>query len=200
LKFNVIEDEENKNFYCDVIVDEANKMNKLVLELLDLSQIDSGGFKLEKSIFDISSLIKHVLKKYEPVFKEKGIELSAENIESIDVDGDMGRIEQVLVNYLNNAVNHVNYKKIIKLSLRPEDKKIKVSVYNSGKHIPENEMDNIWMSFYKVDKARTRAYGGIGLGLSIVRAIMGLHNCGFGAANVKDGVEFWFELDKADEF
>ena len=198
LKVNVIDDEANKNFYCDVIVDEANKMNKLVRELLDLSQIDSGGFKLEKSIFDISTLISSVLKKYEPVFKEKGVEISIENMHHIDVDADMVRIEQVLLNYLNNAVNHIDNKKIIKISIHTYTQKVIVSVFNSGNHIYEKEMDKIWLSFYKVDKARTRAYGGIGLGLSIVRAIMQLHKCRFGAKNIQDGVEFWFELDKVN--
>jgi len=197
LKLNVNDDEESKNFYCDVIVDEANKMNKLIKDLLDLSQIDSGNFKLERCTFDISSLIHHVLNKFDPIFKEKNIDVQVDRNGDFDVNGDIVRIEQVLFNYINNAINHIDDKKIIRIGIIERCNKVRVTVYNSGKHIPEEFLDKIWISFYKVDKARTRSYGGTGLGLSIVRAIQELHNNSYGVNNVEDGVEFWFELDRA---
>lgn len=199
LKLNVNEDEENKDFYCDVIMDEANKMNTLVKDLLDLSQIESGYFKLEKTIFNISSLVDSVLEKYRPILTEKEIRVNVEKKENVAVNGDVVRIEQVLVNYLNNAIDHVDEHKIIKITITDRNDKVRVSVYNSGKTIPEESLDKIWTSFYKVDKARTRAYGGTGLGLSVVRAILELHHNAFGVENKDDGVLFWFEADKADE-
>ncbi|PKM45975.1 MAG: two-component sensor histidine kinase [Firmicutes bacterium HGW-Firmicutes-8] len=196
LKLNVNEDEENRNFYCDVIMDETDKMNRLVSDLLDLSQIESGNLKIEKSVFDMSSMVEHLLDKYRPILSEKQIAVSVKKDENVPVLGDRARIEQVLVNYLNNAVNHVDENKLITITVTVCNDKVRVGVFNSGKNIPEEALNKIWTSFYKVDKARTRAYGGTGLGLSVVKSIMELHQNAFGAENNNDGVTFWFELDK----
>jgi two-component system sensor histidine kinase VanS len=194
----VIEDEESKNFYCDVIVDEAVKMNKMVLELLDLSQIEAGYFQLEKEIFDLSTLVQQMVAKYEFIFKEGKIGLIGDKQEKLLVYADRSRIEQVLTNYLNNAINHVDDRQEIRVTLEKRGSKVRIAVFNTGLPIPEEARDKIFTSFYKVDKARTRAYGGTGLGLSIVRAIMDLHKNNFGTENMPEGVEFWFELDKAE--
>lgn len=196
LKLNINEDEENRNFYCDVIMDETEKMNRLVRDLLDLSQMESGHLKLEKTDFDISAMVDYVLEKYKPILTEKEIRLGVEKDKNIIVHGDYARIEQVLVNYLTNAINHVDEERIIKVAITDRDDKVRVSVFNSGQHIPADCVDKIWTSFYKVDKARTRAYGGTGLGLSVVRTILELHQNAFGVQNKDDGVMFWFELDK----
>lgn len=198
LKLNVIEDEENRNYYCDVIMDEADKMNRLVKDLLDLSQIESGYIKLEKTEFDISSFVDHVLEKYRPIFMEKGIRLDVIKNENLIVSGDFIRVEQVLVNYLNNALNHVDDNKFIEIEVTSRDDKVRVSVFNSGKAIPADSLDKIWTSFYKVDKARTRAYGGTGLGLSVVRGILEAHHNAYGAENKDNGVVFWFEIDRVN--
>ncbi|PKM81265.1 MAG: two-component sensor histidine kinase [Firmicutes bacterium HGW-Firmicutes-14] len=198
LKLNVNEDEENKDFYCDVIMDETNKMNRLVKDLLDLAQIESGQFKLEITMFDISSLVDRVLDKHRPLLSEKGIMVEVEKNKNVTVNGDVVRIEQVLVNFLNNAVNHVDDNKTVKITVTTLEDKVRVSVFNSGKTIPADSLDKIWTSFYKVDKARTRGYGGTGLGLSVVRAILELHGNAFGVENNESGVTFWFELDQAD--
>lgn len=196
LKLNVNEDEENRNYYCDVIMDEADKMNRLVRDLLDLSQIESGSFRLEKTAFDISLVTENVLEKYKPMFGEKGINVQLEKPERAAVYADYRRIEQVLVNYLTNAINHADEQRQIKIQIGQRNDKVRVSVYNSGKNIPEESLDKLWTSFYKVDKARTRAYGGTGLGLSVVKSIMELHHNRFGVENQSDGVLFWFEVDK----
>jgi len=198
LKLNIVEDEENKNFYCDVITDEAAKMNKMVRQLLDLSQIEAGYFPLERSVFDISSLVQEVIAKFDLIFKEEQILLKTDRVEHILVDADRSRIEQILINFLNNAIDHVNERKQIEIRVEPVDEKVRISVANTGAPIPDESLSKIFVSFYKVDKARTRAYGGTGLGLSIVRAIMELHQNGYGAQNTPDGVEFWVELDKME--
>jgi two-component system sensor histidine kinase VanS len=199
LKLNVNEDQENRDFYCDVIMDETDKMNRLVKDLLDLSQIESGYFKVEKTNFDISSLVEYVFDKYQPIFMENGIKVKVQKPENAIVNGDVIRIEQVLANYINNAINHIDENRIIETTIIIADDKVRVSVYNSGKIIPDESLKKIWISFYKVDKARTRVYGGTGLGLSVVRAIMELHHNAFGVDNQENGVLFWFELDLADK-
>jgi len=197
LKVNVNEDEENKNFYCDVITDEAVRMDKMVKELLNLCQLESDYSQLEKSVFNLSHLVDRVVDKYRSILHEKQITLQLEKDEQIYVEADKYRIEQVLVNYLNNAIQYTDFGKIIEIQIRQREKNIRVSVYNTGSHIPEEYLDKIWISFYKVDKARTRIFGGTGLGLSIVRGIMELHQNSYGVENAPGGVSFWFELDSA---
>ncbi|MGE5415750.1 MAG: ATP-binding protein [Acidobacteriota bacterium] len=197
LKTDVITDEENKNYYCDVIIDEAAKMDKTVRQLLDLTQIESGHMQLERTNFDISAFLDHVLEKYTPVLSEKKAALIMEKDESVIVNADPVRTEQVLVNYITNAIDHIDQAGTIRIKIATDNRHARISVYNSGPRIPDDSLDMIWTSFYKVDKARTRAYGGTGLGLSIVKAIQELQGNVYGAMNLKDGVEFWFELDKA---
>lgn len=195
LKENVVDDEENKNFYCEVIMDEARKMDKLVKDLLNLSQIESGYFKIERTDFNISDLIDHIVNKYKGILEEKGINIIIEKEEKTIVNADIVRIEQIIVNFVNNAINHIDNEKIIRISMKEHSEKIRIYIFNSGKHIPNESLDKIWTSFYKVDKARTRDYGGYGLGLSIVRAIQQLHNNNFGVDNIDKGVTFWFDID-----
>ena len=107
--------------------------------------------------------------------------------------------EEVVMNYVSNALNHIDGEKIIEVKIVSCDGKARVSVFNTGKPIPEEDIDKIWSKFYKVDKARTREYGGNGIGLSIVKAIMEAHNQAYGVKNYDNGVEFWFELDEKTE-
>ncbi|WP_296864218.1 HAMP domain-containing sensor histidine kinase [Thermosyntropha sp.] len=197
LKLNVAESEEDKNFYCEVIMEETEKMNKLVRELLDLAQMESGNMELEKERFILSLFVSDILHKYHPLFREKEIKLVVDVPEDLEVCADYMRTEQIITNYINNALNHVDENKIIKINAWERGDKVRISVYNSGQHIPEDDLDKVFMSFYKVDKARTRAYGGTGLGLAVVKAIQELDGNLYGVDNVEGGVSFWFELDLA---
>lgn len=198
LKVNVIEDAESKNFYCDVIMDEAGKMNRLVKQLLDLAGLESGSLPLERESFALEPLLQQVLKRNQLLFQEKGVRLETAIASGLSVNADINLIEQVINNYLTNALNHVEGDKLIRVSARPRGDKVRLTIFNSGRPIPEDCIDKIWTSFYKVDKARTREYGGTGLGLSIVRAIQEAHGNAYGVVNQPDGVEFWAEFDKID--
>ncbi len=195
LRVDINEDEENKNFYCEVIMDEASRMDKMVKELLNLCQLESDFSRLEISMFDLSSLIDRVTEKFRSVFQEKEINLQVKKNDSLFVEADYSRIEQVLVNYINNAIQYADFEKTIRIEAEPLEEKVHVSVFNSGNHIPDEYLDKIWTSFYKVDKARTRVSAGTGLGLSIVRGIMELHKNQYGVENLTGGVQFWFELN-----
>jgi two-component system sensor histidine kinase VanS len=197
LKLNINDDEENKNFYCDVIIDEANKMNSMVRKLLELSELEFNEISLEREEFSLNDLINNVLKKKSLIFNEKkaDVTLNCGGSENIIINADYYYIEQVFVNYLNNALNFLDDKKIINVELKVINNKARVEVFNSGPHIPDEAIGSIWMSFYKVDKARTRAYGGTGLGLSIVRAIQEAHRNEYGVSNKSGGVLFWFDTD-----
>lgn len=195
LKENVYEDEENRDYYCDVIIDEAYKMNQMVKKLISLSYLESGESQIEFVNFDIVALIKEIVKSKTILFEQKDISFIFNYTEAIYVWGDVYATEEVINNYVSNAINHADNERVIEINLEHRDNSLRVNVFNSGKNIPENELDKVWDKFYKVDKARTREYGGSGIGLSIVKAIMNSLNQEFGVKNYSNGVEFWFELD-----
>ena len=106
---------------------------------------------------------------------------------------DAAQLEEVLINYLTNAINHCSGEKKIVVSVNKNGKETEVRVFNTGKNIPGDELERIWEKFYKVDKARTREYGGNGIGLSIVKAILDKYDYSYGVRNLDNGVEFWFK-------
>jgi two-component system sensor histidine kinase VanS len=195
LKENVNEDEENRNFYCEVIMDEAGKMNTMVQKLLSLNELEFGNSQVNFERFDIVELITSVLGATEIMFRQKEVTLHFEEKEPVYVWADEFMVEQVLTNYISNALNHVSGTKIIEIKMIKHDDVVRIAVFNTGEPIPEDSIDKIWTKFYKVDKARTREYGGSGIGLSIVKAIMNSLNRECGVINRQIGVEFWFELD-----
>ncbi len=191
---DMVQDAENREFYCDVIIDEANKMNRLVRQLLSLDQLESGREQLDVTRFDISELIKGLLNSSNIRIEQTGAKVINDVKSPLYVWGDEFKIEQVLTNYLSNAFNHLEGDKIIHLTSEVEGGVATITVFNTGKPIPEEELDNIWSKFYKIDKARTREYGGSGIGLSIVKAIMELHSQKCWAENYENGVAFKFTL------
>ena len=196
LQENINEDEESREFYCEVIVDEANKMNRMVKRLLDLNQLEFGNGQVHLEHFNLCNLLDSAVNSVEILFRQKEVSLSYQKSEeSIMVWADEYMIEEVVTNYLSNALNHVKYDNKIEVKTRLENGVVRISVFNTGDPIPQEEIDKIWTKFYKVDKARTREYGGNGIGLSIVKAIMEAHNQKYGVSNYDNGVEFWFELD-----
>ncbi len=192
---NINDDSESREFYCEVIIDEADKMNKMVKKLLSLNQLESGSNHIEIERFDIVELVSSVLNNTEILRKQKNAKLYFDSYEPICVWADEYMIEEVLTNYISNAINHVNENGIIEVQLIQKPDVVRVAVFNTGDNIPDTDLEYIWEKFYKVDKARTREYGGNGIGLSIVKAIMTSHNKPYGAINRESGVEFWIDLD-----
>ena len=193
---NINEDSESREFYCDVIIDEANKMNKMVKKLLTLNQIEFGKNQISFERFDIVQVIRSVIQSARLLAEQKGAEIYMEETQSVYVWADEYMVEEIVTNYISNAINHVDGEKRIRVSLEMREKVVRVRVFNTGEQIPEAELDKIWIKFYKVDKARTRAYGGSGIGLSIVKAIVESMNQQCGVENHRNGVEFWFDLDR----
>ncbi len=191
------QDEESREYYCDVIMDEAQKMNRLVRQLLSLSHLESGQNKLEKSRFDLFELVSGVVTSVKILNDGRNVEVINEVKSPLYVLGDQFMCEEVFTNYLTNAFNHVDHNKKIRIYTEDESDRIVLKVFNTGEHIPEDETDKIWTKFYKVDKARTREYGGSGIGLSIVKAIADLHGQECRVENVSDGVEFSYTFEKA---
>ncbi|MCI8791258.1 MAG: HAMP domain-containing histidine kinase [Eubacterium sp.] len=198
LQENIHDDPESRDFYCEVIVDEAKKMNKMVKKLLNLNQLEFGNGSVHLEHFDLNHVLDYVIHSTEILFQQKEAVLSCRRSrEPIMVWADEYMIEEVVMNYVSNALNHVRYDKKIEIKTTLEDGLVRVSVFNTGDPIPEEDLGKIWTKFYKVDKAHTREYGGNGIGLSIVKAVMEAHNQKYGVRNYDNGVEFWFELDIA---
>lgn len=196
LQEGINDDAESREFYCDVIMDEASKMNTMVKSLLTLNQLEFGNELVNMQRFDISALIRNYIASSDILIKQKGVQVRMEECGEVYVWGDEFRVEEVFMNYFTNAMNYVQGENIIDIKIsRDERQRVKISVFNTGNPIPEESVEHIWEKFYKVDKARTREYGGSGIGLSIVKVIMESMNQEYGVVNHDDGVEFWFTLD-----
>lgn len=192
---NIAADTADRDFYCSVIEDEALKLSQIIAKLTTLMQLESGSDELTIDRFDLSALIARLLQRHAPVFAERGVSLPSTAEIPFYVWGDALLIEQVMTNYLTNALHHVTADGEIRISLQSTaNKTVRITVFNTGSPIPEEDLPHIWESFYKIDKARTRAYGGTGIGLSVVAAIMQAHHMPYGVQNNLDGVEFWIEL------
>ncbi|MEG1848599.1 MAG: HAMP domain-containing sensor histidine kinase [Lachnospiraceae bacterium] len=196
LQEGVNDDADSRDFYCDVIMDEANKMNTMVKKLMSLSQLESGNDTMNVERFNLSDLINNTVQSVSILTKQQKITMDLQGvIDPIYVWADEFKIEEVFRNYLSNAMNHVSGEKKIRICIEQYENTVKVFVFNTGDHIPEESLPYIWDKFYKVDKARTREYGGSGVGLSIVRAIMETMSQSYGVSNEQGGVTFWFTLD-----
>ena len=195
LREGVSDDPESREFYCDVIMDEAAKMNQMVKNLMTLNQLEFGDENVEFQRFDLTELIRGVLQRMEIVAQQKEARVQFRQKEPVYVWADEFKAEQVVRNYVSNAFNHLDGDRVVDVKLIPSGEKVKVTVFNTGAPIPEEDVPHIWEKFYKVDKAHTREYGGNGIGLSIVKAIMDSFHQKYGVKNYDNGVEFWFELD-----
>lgn len=199
LREGVNDDVESKEFYCDVIVDEAAKMNSMVKKLLTLDQLESGNAAAAMERFDLVTLLKNYLQSADILIRqnEAKVRLSAET--EAYVWADEFKVEEVFMNYFTNALHHLSGDRIIEVKVARQEETVRLSVFNTGEPVPEESLPHLWEKFYKVDKARTREYGGSGIGLSIVKAIMDSFHQQYGVMNYDNGVEFWIELEKAKD-
>ena len=197
---NVNTDDESRKFYAEVILDETNKMDRLVKQLLELMKLEYGKREFNDKEFNIVELEKEVIRKSKVMLEEKQVEVELNYPEEMNVISDDFYIEQVITNYLTNAIKHVeevNKEKriVIENVVNVEKNKVRIKVFNTGINIKEEDLSRIWNRFYKVDESRNRADGGTGIGLSFVKAIMSNYKNDYGVINKENGVEFYFELD-----
>ena len=195
---NVNSDDESRKFYADVILDESNKMDTLVKQLLELMKLEYGKRELNNENFNIVELINEVIRKCKVMIEEKNIKIEFDSSKQVTVNADDFYIEQVVTNYFTNAIKHaenVNGEKKISIKIEEKENKVRVSVFNTGNNIPEEHLNKIWGRFYKEDSSRNRNDGGTGIGLALVKAIMNNYKNDYGVINRENGVEFYFELD-----
>ena len=195
---NVNSDEESRKFYAEVILDEATKMDKLVKQLLELMKLEYGKKNFNNTNFNIIELEKEIIRKSEVMLQKENIKIEMPEETAIEVYADEFYIDQVITNYITNAIkycNEINNEKKIKITNEIIDEKVRITVFNTSKGLSEEELVHIWNRFYKIDESRNRDNGGTGIGLSLVKAIMNNYGNEYGARNVKDGIEFYFDLD-----
>ena len=197
---NVAHDEESRKNYAEIILDETNKMDKLVKQLLELSKLEYQAMQFNNYNFNIVELITETVRKSKFLLEEKGIEIKVLETNPILVYADEFYIEQVITNYLTNAIKYskeINGKTKIEIRTILKDKTVRINIFNTGDNIEEENLEKIWNRFFKTDISRKRENGGTGIGLSLVKAIMNNYKNDFGVINKPEGVEFYFELNLA---
>ena len=197
---NVNTDPESRKFYAEVILDESNKMDKLVKQLLELTKLEYEKREFNNRTFNIVELEKEIVRSSKVMIEDKQAKVEIETDDKIDVYADDFYISQIITNYLTNAIKHVkevNGDKYIKITNKvdSERQKVRVTIFNTGDNISSENLNRIWNRFFKADEARNREDGGSGIGLSIVRAIMNNYGDDYGVENKENGVEFYFEID-----
>jgi len=192
---NVNSDAESRKFYAEVILDESNKMDKLVKQLLELMKLEYGKREFSNHDFNIIELIEEVIRKCDVMIKERNLTVEILNQEPILVKADDFYIDQVVTNYITNAIKFADG--YIRVQVEKKETVAHIAVYNKGKSLTEEEMEKVWGRFYKTDDSRNREKGGSGIGLSLVKAIMNNYECAYGVTNKEEGVEFYFEIPLA---
>ena len=193
LTAGVADDPEDRKFYCDTIADEADRMNKLVMQLLNLSKLELGAEQTYYEDIDLYALCRNAVEKTAVLCASRGLAVRyADTHVTIRTDGDL--LEQVLMNYLSNAIRYTADGGRIEITAAYTENGMRLAIFNEGDGLPEDELPKIWEKFYRTDRARTRKAGGTGIGLSLVRAIADTLHGSCGAENVEGGISFWFEL------
>ncbi|MEH7244614.1 HAMP domain-containing sensor histidine kinase, partial [Bacillus sp. JJ269] len=187
--------EHKKEYYFQAMEKEVDKMDMLILDMLELAKFESGTYKMKIDTFYIDGVIKHICAQLLLEIEKKELHVY-KNISPTQVIANQLRIEQVIVNFITNAIRYTPNKEDIIISTIDEPNRVKICIENKGAHIEEDQLDKIWDRFYRVDTARQRSQGGTGLGLAISKNILELHEAEYGVNNTVDGVLFHFYLPK----
>lgn len=192
-----IDDKANNRNFLKIIQDHAERLNKLVDDLLSLSHLESKEMTLEKEYFNLHEHVEKVIAGFNAQLKKKGIDVKDELPSGLFINADKDKIEQVFSNLIDNAIKFNREKGIVRIYSQEENGRIKIIIEDSGVGILEKDIPRIFERFYRVDKARSRELGGTGLGLSIVKHIVELHGGNIGVESVEGlGSKFWFTLPK----
>lgn len=194
LKDGISDEPESRDFYLDVIVDESRKMNDMVQKIITLNKLEFGDSTVSMERFDVMEMINDFVRSADILLKQEGISCDIIGDSPCEIWADAFLTEEVFRNYFTNAMHYCGGEKKIIVKAQRINQKTRISVFNTGEQIPEEAIPHLWEKFYKVDKARTREYGGSGIGLSIVKAMMDSMNGTYGVCNCDNGVEFFFEL------
>lgn len=181
----------------NTIIDETDRLNLLVNEILDLSKMQSNMDELLIEEFDLNLLIEAIINRFSYLKETKKYKLVYKGLENIIVKADKKKIEQVIYNLISNASSYVGKDKLIIVNLIKNKDNYRVEIVDHGKGINEEDLELIWDKYYKTDKTHNRDNNGTGLGLSIVKNILLKHDFGFGVISDKNkGTTFYFEIER----
>lgn len=190
-------DREKRNRQLEIIIEESERLSKIVDDILNLSQMQAGYTKLNIKNFNLNNTVKNVVERYSILCEKLNIKMIIKSDEFVIVSADEAKIEQVLYNIINNALNHTSPGDTITIEVESFGKTIKVQISDTGSGIPEDELDYIWERYHKANKQKGIRQLGTGLGLTIVKSILQLHNSDFGVkSKAGEGTTFWFTLKK----
>jgi signal transduction histidine kinase len=187
-------DSQKRDYYFTAMEDEVKRMNLLIEDMLELAKYESGTYIIHMEPFRIDEVLQRVCGKLALELDSKQLLLHTSLLPA-EVVGNRTRIEQVVVNFLTNAVRYTPEGQLIIITVTEKQNKVKINIENKGSHIPDDLLDKVWDRFYRIEGSRNRSTGGTGLGLAISKQVLELHGAGYGVANTEDGVEFYFELN-----
>ncbi|MBQ9987217.1 MAG: HAMP domain-containing protein [Erysipelotrichales bacterium] len=192
---------EKREQQLDIIIEESDRLNALVNDMLNLSRFQSGQITLERVVFDLNEMILNTLQQYDLLITNQGYTINYEPQGPCFVYADILRMKQVLYNILNNAVNHTGEDKKIDIRLFLKNERYRVEIKDTGMGIAKEDLIRIWDRYYKIDKSGKRRVAGTGIGLAIVKSILSAHETLFGVeSEYGHGATFWFELEKVEHF
>ncbi|WP_422485520.1 sensor histidine kinase [Gudongella sp. DL1XJH-153] len=188
------DDPQSREENLDIIIEESERLGRMVDEMLDMSRIQSGNMDLWQEEIDIMELAQSSVNKYSIMAEDKNIKLSVMGEkESFNVWVDRRRMEQVFHNLLSNAITHTENGNI-DIVLTEKKNVLRVDIRDTGSGIPLDQIDHIWDRYYKINNSN-RAIGGSGIGLSITKAIFEAHDIKFGVESTPGrGSDFYFEI------
>lgn len=187
--------EENTPENLQILIDETQRLTELVNDLMDLSKLQSGVRSPEMEFFDLTSVIREVMGRYEAFTKAQGYHIHLQADRNVPVFADRSMILQVVYNLINNAINYTGEDRTVTVTQTVQSGRVRISVKDTGEGIPQDQLPLIWDRYYKVDKVHRSAKVGTGLGLSIVKGVLEIHNAKYGVeSKMGEGSEFWFEL------
>lgn len=184
-----------KDYYFKAMSKEVDKMDMLIIDMLELAKFESGTYKMEMDVFHIDEMIDYICEQLTSDITAKQLHVHKQ-LSKIEVVANPHRIEQVVTNFITNAIRYTPEHEDIIISTIEENERIKVCVENKGAHIAPEHLEKIWDRFYRGDTSRQRSKGGTGLGLAISKNILELHGAEYGVSNTEDGVLFFFYLNK----
>ena len=188
---------EKREKQLGIIIEESQRLSGLVDDILNLSQIQSGYFTIDKNNVNTKLILDRVLSRYEVLSERTGVKIELINLSNSMIYADAARMEQVLYNLINNAFNHTEKGGTITIEITEKPNTVRFAVSDTGSGIPKEEIPHIWDRYYKAEKTSEKKAVGTGLGLAIVKGVLGAHQATFGVeSELNLGTTFWFELKR----
>lgn len=184
--------------YCQIIIEQAGRVNGMVNHLLSLSRLESGMVTLRPTVFALEDVFFEALTNLRILIEKRGAQVDPIPSGEWFVNADYTQVEQIVTNLLENAVKYVGEPPVIRVRFERYENRIRANVFNTAEAIPDDKIARLFEGFYRADQARQLGTNSYGLGLAIVKAAVELHGCCCGVENVADGVNFWFELPAAE--